>query len=143
MPIPDRIERTLTLAHPQKKVWDALTTEEGLNGWFGDRVEAYDLRPGGQIDMRWGDELSTLWIKLVEPPHRFAFTWAITGLPADDPRRTYIEFTLEPDGDNTKLNVVESGFAQLPDEMLSAFTGNTEGWQKELSDLVIYLDASD
>ena len=44
----------------------------------------------------------------------FGFTWHIFGLPDDDPRRTYVEFTLEPAGDGTRLTVVESGFAQLP-----------------------------
>jgi hypothetical protein len=39
--------------------------------------------------------------------------------------------------------VVESGFAQLPDDAHKrAFDGNTDGWGKELAELVSYLDAA-
>jgi Activator of Hsp90 ATPase homolog 1-like protein len=73
----------------------------------------------------------------------FGFTWQIYGLPDDDPRRTYVEFTLEPDGAGTRLTVVESGFSQLPDDVHRvAFDGNTEGWAKELGELVDYLAAA-
>ena len=75
----------------------------------------------------------------MEPPTRFAWTWGIQGLPATDPRRTYVEFTLAPSGGGTRLTVVESGFAQLPDELLdTAYRGNVEGWRKELADLADY-----
>ena len=65
------------------------------------------------------------------------------GLPDDDPRRTYVEFTLEPFAAGTRLTVVESGFAQLPEDAHSAsFDGNTRGWASELGELVDYLDAA-
>ena len=66
----------------------------------------------------------------------------VIGLPKDDPRRTYVEFTLEPVGAGTRLTVVESGFAQLPtDAHRTAYEGNTKGWASELGELVSYLDA--
>ena len=55
MPIPDRIERTLELAHPVERVWDALTSAEGLGGWFGTSAEV-DLRPGGEAVVKLGRE---------------------------------------------------------------------------------------
>ena len=73
----------------------------------------------------------------------FGFTWHIFGLPEDDPRRTYVEFTLEATGAGTRLTVVESGFAQLPeDDFRTAYDGNTTGWASELGELVDYLDAA-
>jgi hypothetical protein len=73
----------------------------------------------------------------------FGFTWHIYGLPDDDPRRTYVEFTLEPAGAGTRLTVVESGFAQLPEGAYrKAFEANTQGWGSELGELVDYLDAA-
>jgi uncharacterized protein YndB with AHSA1/START domain len=81
-------------------------------------------------------------IERVEEPRVFGYTWHVYGLPDDDPRRTYVEFTLEPDGAGTRLTVVESGFAQLPDDAHDkAFGGNVEGWANELGELVTYLDA--
>jgi hypothetical protein len=82
-------------------------------------------------------------VERVEEPAVFGFTWPVYGLPDDDPRRTYVEFTLEPAGAGTRLTVVESGFAQLPADVYSkAYDGNTEGWAKELGELAAYLDAA-
>jgi uncharacterized protein YndB with AHSA1/START domain len=143
MAFPDRIERTLDLAHPPQKVWAAITTAEGLGSWFGQRAEI-DLRPGGAASMSWDDgATATMRVERVEEPAVFGFTWLIYGLPEDDPRRTYVEFTLEPVGAGTRLTVVESGFSQLPDDAHEkAFGGNATGWQRELDELVEYLDAA-
>jgi uncharacterized protein YndB with AHSA1/START domain len=138
---PDRIERTVQLAHPPAKVWAALTTAEGLAAWFGHDA-SIDLRPGGTARMSWDHGFrQTMRVERVEEPTVFGFTWAIFGLPEDDPRRTYVEFTLEPAGAGTRLTVVETGFAQLTDdEHHHAFDGNTRGWASELGELVDYLD---
>ena len=144
MGFPDRIERTVELAHPPAKVWAALTTAEGLGAWFGTR-RTIDLRPGGAAWMRW-DQTGT----------RSRCGWngwrsrrcsgspgSIDELPEDDPRRTYVEFTLEPAGAGTRLTVVETGFAQLPEDAYrKVFDGHTEGWARELGELAGYLDAA-
>src|SRR6201987_400834 len=133
MAFPDRIERTVEITHPPAKVWAALTTAEGLGAWFGNEA-AIDLRPGGAARMRWDEEGFTaeMRVERVEEPTGFGFTWGIYGMPADDPRRTYVEFTLEPAGAGTRLTVVESGFAQLSGEDHGkALDGNTQGWASE------------
>jgi len=143
MSFPDRIERTVGLAHPPAKVWAALTTAEGLGTWFGNQA-SIDLRPGGTAQLSWstGDK-AHLQVERVEEPRVFGYTWHIYGLPQDDPRRTYVEFTLEPVGSGTRLTVVESGFAQLSDDAYrTAYKGNTDGWANELGELVDYLDAA-
>jgi uncharacterized protein YndB with AHSA1/START domain len=144
MAFPDRIERTVELAHPPAKVWAALTTAAGLGAWFGQEA-AIDLRPGGAAQVRWTGEGFTadMRVERVEEPAVFGFTWPISGLPADDPRRTYVQFTLEPAGAGAQLTVVESGFAQLPEDAYrEAYDGNTAGWAKELAELAGYLDAA-
>ncbi|MGW0232070.1 SRPBCC domain-containing protein [Actinopolymorpha singaporensis] len=143
MSFPDRIERTVEVAHPPARVWAALTTAEGLGTWFGNQAKI-DLRPGGSAQMTWdsGDK-AEMRVERVEEPTVFGFTWQIHGLPEDDPRRTYVEFTLEPTAAGTRLTVVESGFAQLPEDAYrKAYQGNTEGWAHELGELVDYLDAA-
>jgi uncharacterized protein YndB with AHSA1/START domain len=144
MGFPDRIERTVEIAHPPETVWAALTTAEGLAAWFGNKA-GIDLRPGGRAWMTWNEEGYTadMRVERVEEPAVFGFTWHIYGLPGDDPRRTYVEFTLEPAGAGTRLTVVESGFAQLSSDVhQKAFDGNTQGWASELGELVAYLDAA-
>jgi uncharacterized protein YndB with AHSA1/START domain len=143
MAFPDRIERTVDIAHPPAKVWAALTTAEGLGTWFGNEAEI-DLRPGGSAWMKWSDgPTAEMRVERIEEPRVFGFTWHIYGLPKDDPRRTYVEFTLDPVETGTRLTVVESGFAQLPDdEFDTAYNGNSKGWVSELGELVSYLDAA-
>jgi uncharacterized protein YndB with AHSA1/START domain len=143
MVFPDRIERTIEVAQPPDRVWAALTTAEGLGAWFGNEA-AIDLRPGGSARMTW-DNGSTVEMRVerVEEPKVFGYTWPVYGLPEDDPRRTYVEFTLEPTEKGTRLTVVESGFAQLPEDAYrKAYDGNTDGWAQELAELVDYLDAA-
>jgi uncharacterized protein YndB with AHSA1/START domain len=143
MAFPDRIERTVQIGRPPDQVWAALTTAEGLAAWFGNEA-TIDLRPGGSARMRWtGGETAEMRVERVEEPRVFGFTWHIFGLPEDDPRRTYVEFTLEPSGSGTRLTVIESGFAQLPEDAYrKAYDGNTQGWASELGELVAYLDAA-
>ena len=143
MSFPDRIERTLDLAHPPATVWAALTTAEGLGTWFGNEATV-DLRPGGTARLAWSSgDSAELTVERVDEPTTFAFTWPIYGLPADDPRRTRVEFTLQPSGAGTRLTVVETGFGVLDeDEHAKAYDGNTKGWTNELGELVQYLDAA-
>jgi uncharacterized protein YndB with AHSA1/START domain len=144
MPIPNTITRTLDLAHPQEQVWAALTTLDGITGWFGSHADG-EIAPGRDVQMRWEkyDATATLAIKVVDPMSVFAFCWGISGAPEGDPRQTYVEFALEPTASGTRLTVSESGFAQLPDAWLEpSYQGNVEGWRSELDELVAYLDAA-
>lgn len=144
MPIPNAITRTLELAHPPERVWTALATLDGITGWFGSHADG-EIAPGRDLHMRWeqyDNAEGILEIKVVEPMTVFAFGWSINGAPKGDPRRTYVEFVLQPTPTGTRLTVTESGFAQLPDEWLDAsYQGNVDGWTTELSELVAYLDA--
>jgi uncharacterized protein YndB with AHSA1/START domain len=145
MPIPNAITRTLDLAHPQEKVWGAITTLEGLASWFGSHADG-EIAPGQDVHMRWeqyDNAKQILAVQVVDPMSVFAYSWGINGAPDGDPRRTYVEFALEPIASGTRLTVTESGFAQLPDEWLeSSYQGNVEGWRSELDELVAYLDAA-
>src|SRR5215468_5227175 len=140
MAFPDRIERTVEIAQPPAKVWAALTTSEGLSAWFGQEA-TIDLRPGGSASMKFGTgHVADMRVERVEAPTVFGYTWHIYGLPDGDPRRTYVEFTLEASGAGTRLTVVESGFAQLPDDAYRrAYDANAQGWVGELGELVAYL----
>jgi uncharacterized protein YndB with AHSA1/START domain len=147
MGFPDRIERTVDLPHPPQAVWTALTTAAGLGAWFGEAAEI-DLRPGGAGRLVWApgtaaEEVREFRVERVEAPAAFAFTWVVEGLPAGDPRRTFAEFTLEPTTEGTRLRVVETGFAQLPDSTYGeAYDGHTAGWARELGELAEHLDAA-
>jgi uncharacterized protein YndB with AHSA1/START domain len=143
MAFPDRIERTVTLARPPRDVWPALTTAEGLSAWFGE-CATIELWPGGAASMTFAGGMTVeMRVERVEEPSVFAYTWRLPDLPDDDPRRTYVEFTLEPDGDGTLLRVTESGFAQLPgDARGEMYDSHNEGWSRELAELVEHIDGA-
>jgi len=106
MTFPDRIERTVTLTRAPREVWHALTTAEGLSAWFGERA-SIDLRPGGSATMTFAGGMTVeMRVERVEEPTVFAYTWRLPDLPEDDPRRTYVEFTLEPNHDGTLLRTM-------------------------------------
>ena len=141
MAFPDRIERTIRLGRPPHDVWPALTTAAGLSAWFGEQA-TIDLRPGGAASMTFaGGTIVELRVERVEEPTVFAYTWRLPDLPEEDPRRTYVEFTLEPDGAGTLLRVSETGFAQLPlDTRDETYDSHHEGWARELAELVDHVD---
>ena len=143
MTFPDRIERTIRLERPPREVWSALTTAEGLSAWFGERA-TIDLRQGGAASMTFAGGLTVeMRVERVEEPNVFAYTWRLPDLPDDDPRRTYVEFTLESERAGTVLRVVETGFAQLPlDTRNDTYESHSEGWSRELAELADHLDGA-
>lgn len=143
MAFPDRIERSIWLARPPQEVWPAITTAEGLSAWFGEKA-TIDLRPGGEASMTFDSGVTVeMRVERVEEPRVFAYTWRLPDMPRHDPRRTYVEFVLEPDGEGTLLRVTETGFAQLPvDTRRETYDSHSEGWSRELAQLVEYLDGS-
>ncbi len=136
----DQIERETTIEAPVERVWALLTESEHVGRWFGDAGAEIDLRPGGAMVLRWTDYgTSRGRVVAVEPHTRFSYRWA----PFKDPggeepvegNSTLVEFTLTPEGDGTRLRVVESGFEELAEsdeQKRTRVEGNTEGWEIQL-----------
>ena len=116
--VPDQIERETVIDAPVERVWALITEAEHLGRWFGDAGAEIDLRPGGAMVLRWAEHgTSRGRVVAVEPHTRFSYRWAPFKDPGgDEPvegNSTLVEFTLQPEGDGTRLRVVESGFASL------------------------------
>jgi uncharacterized protein YndB with AHSA1/START domain len=141
--VPQRIEREILIDAPIEVVWRVVTEPEHISGWFSDSVEL-DLRPGGEMVLRW-DEHGTVrgLVERVEPPHFFSYRWEIDrGMEFSDGNATLVEFSLSPDGPrSTLLRVVESGWQDLAvadDEKQGHFDGHARGWKLELGELEEY-----
>jgi uncharacterized protein YndB with AHSA1/START domain len=140
--VPDRIDHEVVVEAPPERVWAIVTEPAHVAAWFGDSAEI-DLRPGGDMTLHWKDHGSFLGrVEQVDPPRLFSFRWA---RPADVApaagNATLVEFTLTPEGPNTRLRVVESGFRDLdlPEaEQAEHAVGNQKGWAHELGELVEY-----
>jgi uncharacterized protein YndB with AHSA1/START domain len=144
----DSIERETTIDATVERVWAVITEPEHVGRWFGDAGAEIDLRPGGEMVMRWAEYgTARARVEVVEPPRRFAYRWFHNSHTDDGGEHTpanstLVEFTLRPDGDATRLRVVESGFAGLgvSDEVRAKdFEGNTKGWAHELGELAEYV----
>lgn len=136
----DRIERETLIAAPLERVW-SLVAEPGF--WVADKASL----PGtvakeGESMVAKNAEHGDFPVRVekVEPPTYLAYRWA-SAFPGEELREdnsTLVEFTLMPEGDQTRLRVVESGFAALAgsDELRhQAVKNNTGGWPQELDAL--------
>jgi uncharacterized protein YndB with AHSA1/START domain len=145
----DRIERTVLLRAPVERVYAAITEPDQHVKWFSDRVEG-DFRPGSQPVMDHG-QYGKFRVAIVaaEPPRYFAWRWVsgsafvpdgFEGNPLEHPN-TLVEFFLEPVPEGTRLRLVESGFASLPDSYKEQnFKDNSGGWDFMLERLQSYAE---
>ncbi|MFD5556416.1 SRPBCC domain-containing protein [Streptomyces sp. NPDC127068] len=136
----DRIERETLIEAPLERVW-SLVAEPGF--WVADKASL----PGTVA--REGEEVLTknpeygdfpVRVEKVEPPTYLAYRWAsaFPGAELREDNSTLVEFTLTPEGDKTRLRVVESGFAALAgsEELRGrAVSDNSVGWPQELDAL--------
>lgn len=142
--VPERIEREVIIAAPVERVWAVVTQAEHIGTWFGDAGAEVDLRPGGLLVVAYKEHGKfRSRIEKVEPPRLFSFRAVVNGEQEPTPENsTLIEFTLFPEGNSTRLRVVESGFHSLgwPEEQKAKYVeGNIEGWSIELGHLQDYI----
>ncbi|MBB5787340.1 SRPBCC domain-containing protein [Jiangella mangrovi] len=142
----DRIERGIVIAATPRRVWDIVTRAEHLGIWFADSAAEIDLRPGGALTLTWQEYgVSRGVVETVEPHTTFSFRWAVDDQRPGDGNSTLVVFTLTPDGEGTRLRVVETGFADLAggaDEQARHVAENTEGWRLELDELRAYAESA-
>ncbi|SDI62113.1 SRPBCC domain-containing protein [Nonomuraea jiangxiensis] len=139
----DRIERDTLIAAPVERVWSlvaepAFWVSGEASIWAGDeaRLAGTVAREGesmvaknpnvGEVSVR---------VEKVEPPTYVAYRWAseFPGEEIRDDNSTLVEFTLTQEGDQTRLRVVESGFAALStseERREKAVRFNTDGWSQ-------------
>ncbi|MFF8842075.1 SRPBCC domain-containing protein [Streptomyces sp. NPDC015127] len=111
----DRIERETLIAASLERVW-SLVTQPGF--WVADEASL----PGTVAEE--GDSMVVrnaehgdfpVRVEKIEPPTYVAYRWT-SAFPGEELREnnsTLVEFTLTQEGDQTRLRVVESGFASL------------------------------
>jgi uncharacterized protein YndB with AHSA1/START domain len=148
--VSQQLKREIVIEATPEIVWDAVTEPEQMALWFGDAVE-FDLRPGGTGTMTWRpggrateqlEEPLTipLQIEQIDPPRLFSFRWTHPADAEATPHNSLlVEFTLVPEGDATRLRVVESGFAEIERDTESELDGHEEGWRVHLESLRHYV----
>ncbi len=136
--IADQIEREILIEAPVEAVWSAITDPDQIVQWFTDEAEL-DLRPGGEGRLKWteragkaGPSESRVSVVSVDPPRSLAWRWVHPeGVEADETNSTLVEFTLMPDGDATRLRLVESGLSGVDwdeERKRAFFDDHSQGW---------------
>jgi uncharacterized protein YndB with AHSA1/START domain len=88
-----------TYPHSPARVWDAISTPEGLCGWLVCSGAVIDLRVGGLIEMISGPASyrSSGRVLAVEPERLFEYEWNVEPVPEmPDGERAIFRFELTP-----------------------------------------------
>jgi len=134
----DRIERDILIDASPEHVW-SLVTQPGF--WVAEEASLPGTvaREGETTLARnasYGDY--PVRVERLAPPSGVAYRWApaYPGADLTGDNSTLVEVTLVREGDKTRVTVVESGFATLPDEVRTRTReANTEGWPQVLQGL--------
>lgn len=145
----DSITRDILIAALPERVWAALADHEEFGKWFGCTLDRPfvpgTVSRGVETLHSHGDLPMALEILVLDPPRRLVARWPAYDFEAkrdlaDIEPWTKIEFTLEPEGDGTRVTVTESGFdaisAPLGDRMAKE---NTGGWEEQLRNLATHV----
>jgi uncharacterized protein YndB with AHSA1/START domain len=144
----DRIEKTILLRAPLKRVWRALSDSTEFGSWFGMRFNA-PFAPGATMTavivpttvnqqvakMQKPYEGIAFEIKIeqMQPERLFSFRWhpgaVEPGFDYSSEPTTLVVFTLQKVPNGVQLTVTESGFDQIPlARRAKAFSANEGGW---------------
>jgi len=144
----DRIEKTILLRAPLKRVWRALSDSTEFGNWFGMRFNA-PFAPGATmtaviVPTTVNQEVAKMQkpyegipfeikIEQMQPERLFSFRWhpgaVEPGIDYASEPTTLVVFTLEKAPDGVQLTVSESGFDQIPlARRAKAFSANEGGW---------------
>ncbi|MDP4504929.1 SRPBCC domain-containing protein [Nonomuraea turcica] len=136
----DRIERDILITASLDRVW-SLVTQPGF--WVADEASLPGTvaREGESMVAKSSEHGEyPVRVEKVEPPTYVAYRWtsAFPGQELREDNSTLVEFTLTREGDQTRLRVVESGFAALAgsEELISQnLKDHTSGWPQCLDAL--------
>ncbi|OAN57523.1 SRPBCC family protein [Sphingobium sp. TCM1] len=146
----DSIIKSIEIAAPVARVWDALIDHEKFGAWFlvaldqpfvVGRISTGRMTYPGYEHFPW--ESRTV---AIEPMARFAFEWPATGgdeeaIRTGVPEWMLVEFRLEPTAGGTKLTVTESGFDKVPEPRRSnILRDNDGGWAEQVENIKRYVE---
>lgn len=135
------ITRSIDIDAPIDRVWSALTQADLIARWFGSTCE-FDAVPGGTGYFGWEHHgKHRVVVEHIEAPRVLVYRWAHTADVDPVPgNSTMVRFELTEVDGGTRLDLLETGFEELPDPQ-AAHTDNTGGWAAELAELVEFVQS--
>jgi len=126
------IERSIWIAAPRERVWQAVTDPAQIAQWFAPGTSF--SQNGDIISVRIGEtEMEVAVIVLVDPPRQIS----TRNLPGMSITTTY---TLEEENGGTRFTVIETGFESLSeDARKERLDQDDKGWEMALENLKAFL----
>ncbi|MBH0157292.1 SRPBCC domain-containing protein [Fictibacillus sp. 5RED26] len=100
--LPD-IKQTATFNAPIQKVWDAVSTSEGMSAWF--MPNDFKAEEGHEFHIQSPFGPSPCKVILIDEPHKLSFAWDTDGW--------VVTFLLEEKGDQTEFTLIHSGWKEV------------------------------
>lgn len=101
-------------AHPQQRVWEALTSPELIARWL--MPNDFKAEVGHEFSFSW-ESKDEAWqgkvycrVLEVEPPRLLSYTWSDSWDFLEDGNETVVSWELEPQGEGTRVVLHHSGF---------------------------------
>jgi uncharacterized protein YndB with AHSA1/START domain len=133
------VERTIWIAAPRERVWQAITDAEQIQQWWDDYWEIPALQVGGAVKFGTEDDPMLATIVVVDPPREFAIQWPPQ--PQYHSIAMFTRYVLEEENGGTRVTVSETGFEALPDEIRQErFDSTARGYTTVLANLKSYLE---
>ena len=127
------IERSIWIAVPRERVWQAVTDPAQIAAWFAPGTSF--SQNGNIISIRVGeDDMEVALIEVFDPPRQLT----TRSLPDRALATTY---TLEEENGGTRFTVTETGFEALSEEARQArLDQDDQGWIMALENLNAYIE---
>ena len=136
-----KVDFSIHVRATPEKVYDAMTTAHGLDGWFTQGAEV-QAEPGGMIQFRWKDWGPESYtgqnggsVLEAQRPERFVFCWT-----ADSGRYdTTVEIDFTPHEKGTLVHLIEYDYEDSPDGMQDLLN-RVSGWAHVLTLMKFYVE---
>ncbi|MFD2992501.1 SRPBCC domain-containing protein [Fictibacillus nanhaiensis] len=99
--LPD-IKQTATFNAPIQKVWDSVSTAEGMSSWF--MPNDFKAEEGHKFHIQSPFGPSPCKVLVIDEPHKLSFAWDTDGW--------VVTFLLEEKGDQTEFTLIHSGWKE-------------------------------
>ena len=104
------IKQTVVLNAPIQKVWDTVSTAEGIASWF--MPSDFQAKEGHEFHIQSPFGPSPCKVLEINAPHRLSFAWDTDGW--------IVSFTLKDLGDKTEFTLIHGGWKQSDDQIAKA-----------------------
>ncbi len=128
------VVRSIWIAAPRERVWDAITDSQQLQQWWGDYWEISAVEVGATVKFGEPEDFMLAAVSVVDPPREFGIQWP--------PQEQYhmiditTTFLLDEENNGTRITVTETGFDALPDDIRQKrYDQTASGYETVLKDL--------